>query len=74
MTARSQLAPSAGRRPRAKAEVSPLGVSDPAGMLGPWHAKRAAKIDEQLLIGIERSVPGEEREREIAPAPEILSA
>jgi ribosome-binding protein aMBF1 (putative translation factor) len=31
-------------------------------------------LDEQLLIGIERTTPGEENEREIAPAPEVLSA
>lgn len=33
-----------------------------------------AVLDEQLLIGIERTSPGEEHEREIAPAPEVLSA
>jgi DNA-binding XRE family transcriptional regulator len=33
-----------------------------------------AVLDEQLLIGIERTNPGEESEREIAPAPEALSA
>lgn len=33
-----------------------------------------AVLDEQLLIGIERTTPGEEPEREIAPAPEVLSA
>jgi hypothetical protein len=33
-----------------------------------------AVLDEQLLIGIERTAPGEEHEREIAPAPEVLSA
>jgi ribosome-binding protein aMBF1 (putative translation factor) len=33
-----------------------------------------AVLDEQLLIGIERTTPGEEHEREIAPAPEVLSA
>jgi ribosome-binding protein aMBF1 (putative translation factor) len=33
-----------------------------------------AVLDEQLLIGIERRTPGEEPEREIAPAPEVLSA
>jgi hypothetical protein len=33
-----------------------------------------AVLDEQLLIGIERTNPEEESEREIAPAPEALSA
>ena len=33
-----------------------------------------AVLDEQLLIGIERTTPGEEHELEIAPAPEVLSA
>jgi ribosome-binding protein aMBF1 (putative translation factor) len=33
-----------------------------------------AVLDEQLLIGIERTTPGQEHEREIAPAPEVLSA
>ncbi|MHB1593450.1 MAG: helix-turn-helix domain-containing protein [Streptosporangiaceae bacterium] len=33
-----------------------------------------AVLDEQLLIGIERTTPGDEYEREIAPAPEVLSA
>ncbi len=33
-----------------------------------------AVLDEQLLIGIERLAPGEEYEREIAPAPEVLTA
>jgi DNA-binding XRE family transcriptional regulator len=33
-----------------------------------------AVLDEQLLIGIERMNPEEESEREIAPAPEALSA
>ncbi len=33
-----------------------------------------AVLDEQLLIGIERTTPGEEHEREIAPVPEVLSA
>jgi transcriptional regulator with XRE-family HTH domain len=32
-----------------------------------------AVLDEQLLIGIERTTPGEEHEREIAPAPEVLA-
>jgi DNA-binding XRE family transcriptional regulator len=33
-----------------------------------------AVLDEQLLIGIERKAPGQEPEREIAPAPEPISA
>lgn len=33
-----------------------------------------AVLDEQLLIGIERTNPEEESEREIAPAPEAMSA
>jgi DNA-binding XRE family transcriptional regulator len=33
-----------------------------------------AVLDEQLLIGIERVASGQEPEREIAPAPEVLSA
>ena len=33
-----------------------------------------AVLDEQLLIGVERTNPEEECEREIAPAPEALSA
>jgi ribosome-binding protein aMBF1 (putative translation factor) len=31
-------------------------------------------LDEELLIGIERRVPDEEPERELAPAPEVVSA
>lgn len=31
-------------------------------------------LDEQLLIGIERQVPDEEPEREVAPVPELISA
>jgi transcriptional regulator with XRE-family HTH domain len=31
-------------------------------------------LDEELLIGIESRVPGEEAERELAPAPEIAAA
>ncbi|MGH3198625.1 MAG: helix-turn-helix domain-containing protein [Streptosporangiaceae bacterium] len=31
-------------------------------------------LDEQLLIGIERKTPGHEPEREVAPAPESMSA
>jgi DNA-binding XRE family transcriptional regulator len=33
-----------------------------------------AVLDEQLLIGIERTAPGQEPEREVAPAPESMSA
>ena len=33
-----------------------------------------AVLDETLLIGIERMTPEEEPERELAPAPEVLSA
>ena len=33
-----------------------------------------AVLDEQLLIGIERKVPGQEPEREVAPAPQSMSA
>jgi DNA-binding XRE family transcriptional regulator len=33
-----------------------------------------AVLDEQLLIGIERTAPGQEPEREIAPAPVAKSA
>jgi DNA-binding XRE family transcriptional regulator len=33
-----------------------------------------AVLDEQLLIGIERKTPGQEPEREVAPAPESISA
>jgi DNA-binding XRE family transcriptional regulator len=33
-----------------------------------------AVLDEQLLIGIERKAPGQEPEREVAPAPEAKSA
>jgi transcriptional regulator with XRE-family HTH domain len=32
-----------------------------------------AVLDEELLIGIESRVPGEEPERELAPAPEIAA-
>jgi len=31
-------------------------------------------LDEELLIGIERRVPDEEPEREVAPAPELAAA
>ena len=31
-------------------------------------------LDEQLLIGIERKFPGQEPEREVAPAPESMRA
>lgn len=30
-----------------------------------------AVLDEQLLIGVERSAPGGEPEREVAPVPEL---
>jgi HTH-type transcriptional regulator / antitoxin HipB len=33
-----------------------------------------AVLDEQLLIGIERKAPGQEPEREVAPAPQSMSA
>jgi DNA-binding XRE family transcriptional regulator len=33
-----------------------------------------AVLDEQLLIGFERRTPGQEPEREVAPAPESMSA
>jgi ribosome-binding protein aMBF1 (putative translation factor) len=33
-----------------------------------------AVLDEELLIGIERRVPDEEPEREIAPAPDLAAA
>jgi DNA-binding XRE family transcriptional regulator len=33
-----------------------------------------AVLDEQLLIGFERKAPGQEPEREVAPAPESMSA
>lgn len=33
-----------------------------------------AVLDEELLIGIERQVPDEEPEREVAPVPELVSA
>jgi ribosome-binding protein aMBF1 (putative translation factor) len=33
-----------------------------------------AVLDEELLIGIERQVPNEEPEREVAPVPELVSA
>ena len=33
-----------------------------------------AVLDEQLLIGIERKTPGQEPEREVAPAPQSISA
>ncbi|MBV9213191.1 MAG: helix-turn-helix domain-containing protein [Actinobacteria bacterium] len=32
-----------------------------------------AVLDEELLIGIERQVPDEEPEREVAPVPELVS-
>jgi len=33
-----------------------------------------AVLDEQLLIGIERNTPGREPEREVAPAPQPMTA
>src|SRR4051794_37845331 len=33
-----------------------------------------AVLDEELLIGIERQIPDEEPEREVAPAPELAPA
>jgi len=33
-----------------------------------------AVLDEELLIGIERQVPDEEPEREVAPVPELVNA
>jgi ribosome-binding protein aMBF1 (putative translation factor) len=33
-----------------------------------------AVLDEELLIGIERQIPDEQPEREIAPAPELAAA
>ena len=33
-----------------------------------------AVLDEELLVGIERQVPGEEPEREVAPPPELAAA
>ena len=33
-----------------------------------------AVLDEELLVGIERQVPDEEPERELAPAPELAAA
>ena len=33
-----------------------------------------AVLDEELLIGIERTMPDEEPEREIAPAPDLITA
>lgn len=33
-----------------------------------------AVLDEELLIGIERRIPDEEPEREVAPAPEVAAA
>lgn len=33
-----------------------------------------AVLDEELLIGIERQIPDEEPERELAPAPELTAA
>lgn len=33
-----------------------------------------AVLDEKLLIGIERQIPNEEPEREVAPVPELITA
>lgn len=33
-----------------------------------------AVLDEELLIGIERRIPDEEPEREVAPVPEVVAA
>ena len=33
-----------------------------------------AVLDEELLIGIERQIPDEEPEREVAPVPELITA
>lgn len=33
-----------------------------------------AVLDEELLIGVERQIPDEEPEREVAPAPELAAA
>ncbi len=33
-----------------------------------------AVLDEELLIGIERQIPGEKPEREVVPAPELAAA
>lgn len=33
-----------------------------------------AVLDEELLIGVERHIPDEEPEREVAPAPELAAA
>lgn len=40
----------------------------------PVLARILSVLDEQLLIGIERDVPDEDPEREIAPAPELTAA
>lgn len=40
----------------------------------PVLARILSVLDEQLLIGIERHVAGEEPEREIAPAPKLAIA
>jgi hypothetical protein len=33
-----------------------------------------AVLDEELLIGIERQVPDDEPEREVAPVPDLVTA
>jgi len=33
-----------------------------------------AVLDEELLIGVERQIPDEEPEREVAPAPKLAAA
>jgi ribosome-binding protein aMBF1 (putative translation factor) len=40
----------------------------------PVLARILSVLDEQLLIGIERDVPDEDPEREIAPAPKLTAA
>jgi ribosome-binding protein aMBF1 (putative translation factor) len=40
----------------------------------PVLARILSVLDEQLLIGIERDVPDEDPEREIAPAPNLTAA
>jgi ribosome-binding protein aMBF1 (putative translation factor) len=40
----------------------------------PVLARILSALDEQLLIGIERDVPDEDPEREIAPAPNLTAA
>jgi len=40
----------------------------------PVLSRILAVLDEQLLIGIERQTPGQEPQRELAPAPRSMSA